>query len=111
MISFILITSALYLVKLLFAAFFSCLLITHTYRFVRSQIRGSRYIRKPDEFKFSLVHRPIYEGIELIVGYEDEVQDNQILRYSISPEMTGEETGTIFRVDSVTRNHYEIRKL
>lgn len=86
-------------------------MITYTYRFIRTRIRGSRYIRKPSEFKYPLVPKTIYPGIELIVGYEDEIQDGKILRYSITPEITGEEIGTIFRVDSVTMNHYEICKL
>jgi hypothetical protein len=57
------------------------------------------------------VPRTIYPGIELIVGYEDEIQDDQILSYCISPEATGEEMETIIRVDSVTMNHYEICKI
>ena len=111
MILYIFLTSVVYLFRLIIVLFISYFLITFTYRFIRSRIRGSRYIRKPGEFKYSLVPRTIYPGIELIVGYEDEIKDGQILRYCISPEVTGEEMGTIFRVDSVTMNYYEISKL
>ena len=108
MILFIFLTSALYLLRIIIVSFISYLLITYTYRFVRSQIRGSRYIRKPDENKYTRALRPIYVGAELIVGYEDEVKDGKIIRYSISPEITAEAVGTIVRVDSITMNHYEI---
>lgn len=111
MIIYLLIMFGILLLEIVTGSFIILGLITYIYRKIRSLIRGSRYIRKPDEFKYSLKYRPVNPGMELIVGYEDEYRDGNLKRYGITPEITGEETGTIFVVDSVTRNYYEIRKL
>ena len=79
--------------------------------YLRSKIRGTRLIRTPTEFLHSLTPRPLSKGLELIVGYEDEFDGEQIIRHAISPECSGEQRGTILRVDSANKFYLELKKL
>ncbi len=79
--------------------------------YLRSKIRGTRLIRTPTEFRYSLTPRPLSKGLELIVGYEDEFDGEQIIRHAISPECSGETLGTILRVDSANKFYLELKKL
>ncbi|MFT5905206.1 MAG: hypothetical protein ACI9E1_000800 [Cryomorphaceae bacterium] len=79
--------------------------------YIRSKIRGTRIIRTPNEFLHPLTPRPLSKGLELIVGYEDEFDGEQIVRHSISPECSGEQLGAILRVNSANKFYLELKKL
>jgi len=107
------------LVGLLVYAVLECLnaivvgtiLVVAVYRFIRSKIRGSRYIDIPEDLRIAVANELIQVNSELVVGTQPEWQGTSVVRFAISKNHAKEEPGTRLRVDSIGKSLIEVTRI
>ena len=82
-------------------------LLAMLYRFIRSRIRGTRYIRIPDYLQIPIANGAIGLGSELVVGETGSLQ-SEVERFAILPEHAKQQAGVIMRVVGVSMRLMEV---
>ena len=74
-----------------------------------SRRRGTRLIDVPDDLQTAIANDLLGQGAELIVGYENEWEDDRIRRFAILPQQARAAEGEVFEVTEITRRKLELK--